>query len=119
MTVEAVVSVGKLIEYTKSHGGSTEFAGKTFAMQMKIEKLNIENEKIALQNMVRQLYLLLPNVFDYSIDVEEPQMISTEKCSVKVLVSINANGNTKRFYDIIKEHLKNLSIDENANVPNK
>ena len=40
VSVSATVSLGKLIEYAKSHGSSAEFAGQTFAMNMKMLALN-------------------------------------------------------------------------------
>ena len=119
VTLEAVVSIGKLIEYSKSHGSSAEFAGKTFAMQMKLEQLNIDNEKRALHDMIRQLYLLLPDVFDYSIEVGTPVMTSTEECTLDCVVSLNTNANSKSFYDIINKYFQGLSIDKNLNTPNK
>ena len=119
VSLQVVVSVGKLIEYSKSHGSSAEFAGKTFAMQMKLEQLNIDNEKKALHDMIRQLYLLLPDVFDYSIEVGNPVMISTEECTIDCVVSLNTNANSKSFYDVIKKYLQGLSVDKDLNTPNK
>ena len=55
VTVQAVVSIGKLIEYSKSHGSSAEFAGQTFAMNIKMKKLNKENEAKALHNLILEL----------------------------------------------------------------
>lgn len=40
VTLQATVSVSKLISYAKSKGAETEFAGNVFAMNMKLQELN-------------------------------------------------------------------------------
>lgn len=119
VNLSVTVSPSNLINYVQSHGGQTELAGKAFAAQMKMEKLNIENEKKALNNMIRQLYLLLPDLFNYSIKVSNPKMISTEEGEVDATVFIEGNKNTKNFYQIIKSNLSSLSVPQNANIPEK
>ena len=43
VTLEAIVSIGKLVNFAQSKGMSTELAGATFAMNMKIKELNKKN----------------------------------------------------------------------------
>ncbi|MBQ1281361.1 MAG: hypothetical protein IIY16_03855, partial [Oscillospiraceae bacterium] len=47
VSLSATVSIGNLVSYAKSKGSSAEFAGSVFAMNMKMRKLNAENEKKA------------------------------------------------------------------------
>ena len=65
VTVQAVVSIGKLIEYSKSQGSSAEFAGQTFAMNIKMRKLNKENEARALENLLKELRVVSKDLFKY------------------------------------------------------
>lgn len=83
------------------------------------EVSNVENEKKALHEMVQQLYLLLPDLFDYSIEVGKPVKTTADECTLDCVVSLNSNTNTKSFYDVIKSCLQKLSVDKDANIPNK
>lgn len=40
VTLQATVSISKLVSYAKSKGASAEFAGSTFGMNMKMKELN-------------------------------------------------------------------------------
>lgn len=55
VSLQAIVSVKKLTSYAKSHGSSAEFAGATFAQNLKLVELNRENTKKAYKNLLRQL----------------------------------------------------------------
>lgn len=74
VTIKATVSVGKLIQYVKSKGGETELAGATFAMNLKMKRLQEENLKKAEQSFREQFELMASqaNFFDYEIKVGEP-----------------------------------------------
>lgn len=73
VTLSATVSISNLITYAKSHGSSAEFAGQTFAMNMKMRKLNTENEYKALLALKEQVAMLARHCFDYEIEkVNEP-----------------------------------------------
>lgn len=80
---------------------------------------NVEKEKKDLHEMVQQLYLLLPNLFDYSIEVRKPVKTTADESALDCVVTLNANTNTKSFYDIINSCLQKLSVDKDANIPNK
>lgn len=55
VSLHATVSVKNLTSYAKSHGSSAEFAGATFAQNLKLIELNRENTKKAIINLNRQL----------------------------------------------------------------
>ena len=42
VTLQATVSISKLVSYAKSKGASAEFAGSTFGMNMKMKKTDAE-----------------------------------------------------------------------------
>ncbi|MFR3187689.1 MAG: hypothetical protein ACLTOV_06745 [Phocaeicola sp.] len=61
VTLQATVSISKLVSYAQSKGAETEFAGSTFGMNMKMKELNKKNEEIALKNWVEQVVALYPS----------------------------------------------------------
>ena len=126
VTVQAVVSIGKLIEYSKSHGSSAEFAGQTFAMNIKMKKLNKENEARALENLLKELREISKDLFDLSIDINnEPYKVTcniykngtiinkSDRYSVNVSIKHKSNGTTKLFYNALCNTLSALSLTNN------
>ena len=73
VSLSAVVSIGKLVSYAKSKGASAEFAGETFMMEMKMYELNKENEKKALNNLLRELDIIAPKLYDYKLTIGNPK----------------------------------------------
>lgn len=55
ITLKATVCISKLVSYAQSKGVETEFAGATFAMNMKMKELNKQNELKALKNLAVQV----------------------------------------------------------------
>ena len=112
VSVSAVVSVGGLISYAQSHGSSAEFAGQTFAMNMKMRELNKQNEKEALENMIALLTRMQDDLFDFEIDVGEPKQKgeSNSKWTVPLSVSMKPNANFRSLTDIIANTLSSLSL---------
>ena len=74
VTLNAVVSISKLTSFAKSKGASTEFAGATFAMNVKMRELNKKNEMKALDNLMIQVENLIPMSFDRSLVIGEPEL---------------------------------------------
>lgn len=75
VTLQATVSISKLVGYAQSKGAETEFAGATFAMNMKMKELNKKNEEIAFGNLAKQVISLYPSAFSYKLKVSEPKVI--------------------------------------------
>ena len=82
VTLQATVSISKLISYAQSKGAETEFAGATFGMNMKMKKLNKKNEEIALKNLAKQIIALYPSSFSYNINVSEPKIIDSNNRNI-------------------------------------
>lgn len=71
----ATVSIGNLISYAQNKGMEAELAGATFAMNMKLRKLNKENELKAMENLKKQLCLMAKSgLFDFQIEIGEPHV---------------------------------------------
>lgn len=71
VTVEAVVSVNKLVSYAKSKGAECELDGNTLAKNIELELLYRNNEEKVIQNLISTTKFLLKDAFDYAIDLEK------------------------------------------------
>lgn len=74
VVLKATVCISKLVTYAKSKGASTEFAGASFVMNMKMLELNKEAEKKALINLLLFIEKSLPSAFDRNIQVIDPSI---------------------------------------------
>lgn len=95
VTLQAIVSIGKLTSYVQQKGGETELAGATFAMDIKMKKLYKQNEEVALKHLMEELKVIVPQMFDFSIEASSPRASWTSHgkyCSdLKVTVRTNKN----------------------------
>ena len=110
VSLAATVSLSNLISYSKSKGSSAEFAGATFAMNIRMRKLNAKNEITALYNMLEQLYMMAPAVFDWDLEVKEPQVLSEKKYEIPMTAKAKVNSNTSSFFSLLINTLKSLSL---------
>lgn len=72
VSVEATISISKLISYAKSKGSQAEFAGQTFAMNMKLKELREKNTIAALKHMVDECIIVANDAFDFQVELGEP-----------------------------------------------
>lgn len=97
VTLQAIVSIGKLTSYVQQKGGETELAGATFAMDIKMKKLYKQNEEVALKHLMEELKVIVPQMFDYSIEASSPRASDNEYCSdLKVTIRTNNNYTAAR-----------------------
>ena len=104
VSVNAVVSVSKLTSFAQNKGMDAELAGGTFAMNMKMQELNIQNEKKALEHFVEEVQLNSSRIFDYRIDLDDPKK-QGDNVFVGFKLKILANNNTLSFYDMVHNTL--------------
>ena len=110
VSLAATVSLSNLISYSKSKGSSAEFAGAAFAMNIRMRKLNAENEITALYDMLEQLYVLAPSVFDWDLEVGEPSVLSENMYQIPMIAKAKINSNTSSFFSILFNTLESLSL---------
>lgn len=117
VTLEAVVSLTKLVSYAKSKGSECEFAGSTFGANFRLYEMHQKNETIVIQNMVKQLDALRP-IWDYEIEVSDP-VLSDDRKTARVGITINliVNNRTQQFADILKHTMKSLLMTEEQVAP--
>lgn len=69
VTLEAVVSVGKLIEYSKGHGSKVEFSGAVFGENIRLREQRKKDEPRVLGNYLKQMFLE-EDLFDAKVEVD-------------------------------------------------
>ena len=112
VSVKSVISIGKLVSYTESHGSSTELSGNTFLRNRDLATLNKENERKAVSHMIGQILPILDKgLFDFSLEVSEPYGTG-EWIRVGVRVKATPNDNMTVFWDIVDQTLNSLNMEE-------
>lgn len=111
VTLNATVSVSKLISYAQSKGAETEFAGATFGMNLKMKELNKQNEVKVMDNLFNQLELLAPTIYDYELVVSEP-IVKGNTAIIKMIVKLISNNNTEIFYNVLFQTFKSISMNK-------
>ena len=113
VTVQAIVSIKKLISYAESHGATVEFSGQAFVMQEKLRKLNKENEKKALEHLWVQLTAISRlGLNDYEVEMNDPALYGSDKYKIEGKVRIIPNKNTDALFSAIKDVLGALSLSK-------
>lgn len=102
VTLQATVSIPQLISYAKSKGATTEFAGTTFAMNLKMEQLNKYNEEKAVDNMFKAMEKLYLHGFDYKISVSNPKANGQLTANAEIVANRNAVNAEQLFYRILE-----------------
>lgn len=73
VTLEAVISIGKLISYANGKGAECEFDGESAFADMQLAKLYADNEAIVFQNFSTECEYLFTNGFDYKVSIGKPK----------------------------------------------
>lgn len=110
VSLQATVSVQKLTSYAKSHGSSAEFAGATFAANMKLIELNKQNSIKAFNNLFKQIYELKKDIYDCTIEVGMPQ----QNGEVDVTLNYYTNENTGVLGNLVVSTLAALAIPKDV-----
>lgn len=118
VTLNAIVSISKLTSYAQSKGATTEFAGATFAMNVKMMELNKQNEMKALDNLILQIKEILPTAFDLELIVDEPQLYSDRNPFSEYNTEINyaygTSNMSRQKYDSL---YKKINFDNYYTLP--
>lgn len=123
VTLNATVSISKLVSFAQSKGASAELAGETFAMNLKMDELYKENFNKAIENIVFQFVTLvndLPNLFDCELSLREPRLDFNNNNLVSVVGYIIAkeNSNTLLIRQFIANSLIPLLINNKKSTSN-
>lgn len=116
VSVSAIVSVGKLINYCKQQGLASEATidVESFLMNQKMKELNEKNKNMALRHLQEQKLMIYENAcngsvnfFDYQVQVGEPKSNGSGPIWVPCQIHIKLNDN----YDKFCKALLNLADD--------
>ena len=111
ISVKAVVSINKLVEFAQSKGAKAELAGALFVNNIEIKEKNRENEDIALFNLRKQLMeICKKGLFDYKVVLSDPKYVNDNCYQVQVKISLYINSNAVNFCKALSNTLTNLSL---------
>ena len=122
VSLQATVSLTKLVKYAQSKGAECEFAGATFGANVKLYEFNKANSKTALQNVLTVLRNT-DDLFDYVLEMDEPRSASNYRgysendFRVGYRISLYANQNTANFYNFMNATLKAISYTKEQIQP--
>lgn len=125
VSIRATVSINKLISYAKSKGSRTEFAGQSYAANVKLIKLKAESTKKAIDIMLSQMEVLVHDLFDFELTLGEPYMgkiytdlppnnyqYGTECYILPCEINVYANVASTNFANIYINTLQSLNLSE-------
>ena len=124
VSVKAVVSIGDLVTFATSRGMTAELAGNTFLMNRNLARLNKENERAAIKNLVEQLSAIVKKgMYDYTVETDQPRTNDSywgsagAEYAIDIFVHAKPNANFKIFWETIHRTLSSLSMSstESAN----
>lgn len=106
VSLQVTVSINKLVSYAQSKGVETEFAGATFAMNLKMEELNKRNEEKIIADMFDVMERLYMTGIDYKISVDNPKATGQITANIDII----PNNNAVKACDLFYKTLQSLSL---------
>lgn len=110
VTIKATVSIDKLTSFAESKGIEIEFKGGLFAQNIKLQKINEQNELTASLNIYSIVDELLQNGFDYSLETEDPKLVKDDLYSIKFIVKVKPNTNYINAIEYLNNSLDKLAM---------
>jgi hypothetical protein len=112
--VKATVSVVKLTSFCESKGIVVVFKGALFAANIKLQKINRENEEAVMKNLFYNIRRIVENGFDYTLTVSEPKKsdINNNLWEIPIIVNAKPNINIFSAGDIILKTIRGVSLSE-------
>lgn len=121
--LSATVSIDKLVTFAESKGMTAELKGGLFAMNLKKMEFDKKAEEKAVENLCKQLEVMLPTLFDYEIMLGEPEKVIDKKkiddIDDGILYKLIKSSNHLKIYydslkyrDSLKSRLYNYGYDD-------
>lgn len=107
-TVRATVSVSRLTSFCENKGISVEFKGNLFALNVKQQILNEQNELKTIQNMRLVLKNILGRSFDFRIAAVRPTSRG-KYWDIPITINAILNSNINSFSNYLFNTLKGVS----------
>lgn len=115
VSLEATVSVDKLISYAQSKGSRAEFASQAFSSNLKLMQLRVQSTKKALNLMVQQLDLISKQMFDFKFTLGDPYRKDRDNSNYyfKPTIEVYSNVGSTNFVNLLINTLKSLNLSAN------
>ena len=113
VTVDAIVSLQKMMKFGQSQGQELKFNGNLFAKNIKLQELYTKNELSAIKNLIKQYDYIYQKSFDFSIKYSDPKLSndrSIEKYVVDIEINTHLNDNSLNIEKLLLD-LKFISMD--------
>lgn len=115
VTVTATISINKLITYAQSKGSRAEFAGQTFATNLRLMQLRAKSAEKLLDLMTQQLDRIAKDMFDYKLTLtSSPYFYNSKELGpvyfVGTWVDVYSNAASTQFYTILTSTLEALKL---------
>ncbi len=122
--IEATVSTDNLLKFAESKGATCELAGKAFAANLNLYKLNVLNGAKAMKHLYNMLGWMAPKIYDYKLNLGDPIV---HKSDVYIPVSVDCVLNESyatfldlynKTYNSIISSIKSVPVKGNADDKN-
>lgn len=110
VTLRVLVSPEKFVEFIKSKGMSIEYAGMTYGSNIRIQKVNEQNEINCIKSLATYAKKVIPLCFDFEISATKPYGEEKSGWSIGIMVPVKANINFTNLLAHIIKTLNNLSL---------
>lgn len=112
-TIQAKVSIGKLISFCERKGFNVEFKGETFAANIRQQLNNEQNEIKVIEGMCKVLVDIGKYAFDFRIHASEPIKSNKEsKWIVPLTIDVLINDNFYILQDYFLKTMTGISLSE-------
>ena len=116
VSLTATVSINKLISYAISKGSKAEFAGSSYAANVKLIRLRAQSTEKAIKLMTQQLEQISKDMFDFEIELSEPTLCDAEHigkvyyfdCKITRISNIASTN----FCNLLYKTIENLILTE-------
>lgn len=108
-TINAIVSINKLTSFCENKGIAIEFKGALFALNMKMQLLNEQNEIKAIKNTCEIIRQISDRAFDYTLKVSNP-LKADAKWRIPIEINVTANESFFKIPEILNATLSSLSL---------
>jgi hypothetical protein len=108
-TLNATVSVSKLISFVESKGGKVEFKGGLFATNILMQEMYEKNEPEALDNVLNTLKQISYKSFDYKINASDP-ISNNGQWIIPLKIDVFVNSNFFNIPNILEQTIQSLSL---------
>ena len=114
VSLNAIVSLNKLISFVEAKGIVVEIKGGSFATNIKQQVINEQSEIKMVYEMVGLLHEPMQTAFDYFIKKSDPKSTDAESknWAIPIVVTANANKNMNFCANFCIKTLTALSLNE-------